>query len=45
MNVATPTASVIYSTVIYSCDKITKELKTNTNLQEEIKILKEKICE
>ncbi len=34
-----------HSTVIYSCDKITKELKTNTKLQEEIKILKEKICE
>ena len=34
-----------HSTVIYSCDKITKELKTNTNLQEEIKVLKEKICE
>ena len=34
-----------HSTVIYSCDKITKELKTNLKLQEEIKILKEKICE
>ena len=34
-----------HSTVIYSCDKISKELKTNTKLQEEIKILKEKICE
>ncbi len=32
-----------HSTVIYSCDKITKELKTNLKLQEEIKILKEKI--
>lgn len=34
-----------HSTVIYSCDKISKELKTNIALQEEIKILKEKICE
>lgn len=34
-----------HSTVIYSHDKIAKELKTNSNLQEEIKILKEKICE
>ena len=33
-----------HSTVIYSCDKISEELKTNTQLQEEIKILKEKIC-
>ena len=34
-----------HSTVIHSCDKIEKELKTNLKLQEEIKILKEKICE
>lgn len=34
-----------HSTIIYSRDKITEELKTNTKLQEEIKILKEKICE
>ncbi len=34
-----------HSTVIYSCDKISKELKTNIKLQEEIKLLKEKICE
>ena len=34
-----------HSTVIHSCDKIEEELKTNLRLQEEIKILKEKICE
>ena len=34
-----------HATVIYSCDKIDKELRTNLKLQEEIKILKEKICE
>lgn len=34
-----------HSTVIYSHEKISNELKTNTKLQEEIKILKEKICE
>ncbi len=34
-----------HATVIYSCDKIDKELKTNLKLQEEIKILKEKIRE
>ena len=34
-----------HSTVIYSHEKISKELKTNIKLQEEIKILKEKICE
>lgn len=34
-----------HSTIIYSREKITEELKTNTQLQEEIKILKEKICE
>ncbi len=34
-----------HSTVIYSHDKISKELKINMKLQEEIKILKEKICE
>lgn len=34
-----------HSTIVYSRDKITKELKTNANLNEEIKILKEKICE
>ena len=34
-----------HSTIIYSREKISNELKTNTNLQEEIKILKEKICE
>lgn len=34
-----------HSTVIYSHEKISKELKTNLKLQEEIKILKEKICE
>lgn len=34
-----------HSTIIYSREKISNELKTNTTLQEEIKILKEKICE
>ena len=34
-----------HSTVIHSREKINKELKTNVQLQEEIKILKEKICE
>ncbi len=34
-----------HSTVIYSHEKISKELKTNLKLQDEIKILKEKICE
>lgn len=34
-----------HSTVIYSHEKISKELKTNLKLQEEIKILREKICE
>ncbi len=34
-----------HSTVIYSHEKISNELKTNTQLQEQIKILKEKICE
>jgi chromosomal replication initiator protein len=34
-----------HSTIIYSHEKISNELKTNTRLQEEIKILKEKICE
>ena len=34
-----------HSTIIYSHEKISNELKTNTKLQEEIKILKEKICE
>ena len=34
-----------HSTIIYSRDKITEELKINLKLQEEIKILKEKICE
>ncbi len=34
-----------HSTVIYSHEKISNELKTNIKLQEEIKILKEKICE
>ena len=34
-----------HSTVIYSHEKISNELKTNTTLQEEIKTLKEKICE
>lgn len=34
-----------HSTIIYSHEKISNELKTNLKLQEEIKILKEKICE
>jgi len=34
-----------HTTVIYSYEKISNELKTNIKLQEEIKILKEKICE
>ena len=34
-----------HSTVIYSHDKISKEILNNLKLQEEIKILKEKICE
>ena len=34
-----------HSTVIYSHEKISNELKTNIKLQEEIKILKDKICE
>lgn len=34
-----------HSTVIYSYEKISNELKINIKLQEEIKILKEKICE
>ena len=34
-----------HSTIIYSREKINEELKTNNKLQEEIKILKEKICE
>ena len=34
-----------HSTVIYSHEKISNELKTNVKLQEEIKTLKEKICE
>ena len=34
-----------HATIIYSRDKINEELKTNTKLQEEIKILKDKICE
>ena len=34
-----------HSTVIHSCDKITKELLDNSKLQEEINILKDKICE
>lgn len=34
-----------HSTVIYSHEKISNELKTNAKLQEEIRILKEKICE
>ena len=34
-----------HSTVIYSYEKISNELKTNIKLQEEIKILKEKLCE
>ena len=34
-----------HSTVIYSHDKISKELINNLKLQEEIKLLKDKICE
>jgi len=34
-----------HSTVIYSYEKISNELKTNIKLQEEIKILKDKLCE
>jgi len=34
-----------HSTIIYSRDKITNELKNNIQLQEEIRVLKEKICE
>ena len=34
-----------HSTIIYARDKISQELKANTKLKEEIKILKEKICE
>ena len=34
-----------HATIIYSREKINEELKTNTKLQEEIKILKDKICE
>jgi len=34
-----------HSTVIYSHDKISKELQNNLKLQEEIKLLKDKICE
>jgi len=34
-----------HSTIIYARDKISLELKTNAKLKEEIKILKEKICE
>ncbi len=34
-----------HSTVIYSYEKISKELKTNAKLKEEIKILKDKLCE
>ena len=34
-----------HSTVIYSYEKISNEIKTNIKMQEEIKILKEKICE
>ena len=34
-----------HATVIHSCNKIDKELRTNLKLQEEIKILKEKIRE
>ena len=34
-----------HSTVIYSYEKISNELKTNLKLQEEIKILKDKLCE
>mgnify|MGYP003289356013 CR=1 FL=1 len=34
-----------HATIIYSRDKITEELRTNSKLQEEIKVLREKICE
>ncbi len=34
-----------HSTVIYSHEKISNELKNNIQLQEQIKILKDKICE
>ena len=34
-----------HSTVIYSYEKISNELKTNLKLQEEIKILKDKLSE
>ena len=34
-----------HSTVIYSYEKISNDIKTNTQLQEQIKVLKEKICE
>jgi chromosomal replication initiator protein len=34
-----------HATIIYSREKINEELKTNSKLQEEIKILKDKICE
>ena len=34
-----------HSTVIHNYEKIDKELKTNLQLKEEIKILKDKICE
>ena len=34
-----------HATVIHNRDKINEELKTNNQLKEEIKILKDKICE
>ena len=34
-----------HSTVIYSYEKISNELKTNSELQEEIRILKDKLSE
>ncbi len=34
-----------HSTVIYNCEKISEELKTNIKLQEEIKLIKEKLRE
>ncbi len=34
-----------HSTVIYNCEKISEELKTNIQLQEEIKLIKEKLRE
>lgn len=34
-----------HSTVIYNFEKINNELKTNIKLQEEIRILKERLCE